>query len=48
MVGDGVSTWGSLPSLNAKDEEADVRGIDRYEKEVMIDFNSVIGAQMLM
>ena len=34
MVGDGVSTWGSLPSLNAKeDEEADVRGIDRYEKE---------------
>ena len=30
MVGDGASTWGSLPSLDAKeDDEAGVRGIDR-------------------
>ena len=34
MVGDGASTWGSLPSLNAKEDEegGGVRGGERGRK----------------
>ena len=34
MVGDGASTWGSLPSLNAReDEEGGEKGRKRVEEE---------------
>ena len=34
MVGDGASTWGSLPSLNAREEEeGGEKGRKRFEEE---------------